>query len=173
MKDAPTRRRHTPLACRLATLAEMPAISALAIRSFQQSIAPLYDALGVANFLAYASSAAMEGRWGHDQFVLVSEDAGRALLGMIEVRANRHISMFFVDPDHFRQGVGRTLLTQAIALIRQRNPTLEALTVNASPNAVGAYRRFGFHYAAPMQQTDGILYRPMVLYLTDWPGASA
>ena len=154
--------------CRLAAADEMPEVSALAVRSFHQCVAPLYSAPGIANFLAYASSEALQSRCCQDQFVLVAENDEHELFGMVEVRAHRHISMLFVDPDRRRQGVGRALLANAIALVRSHNPALQALSVNASPNAVGAYRRFGFRATATMQKTDGILYRPMTLNLTDW-----
>lgn len=162
------RSQLVPALCRLAAADEMPEVSTLAIRSFQQCVAPLYVALGITNFLAYASSEALQSRCCQDQFVLVAENDEHELVGMAEVRANRHISMLFVDPDHQRQGVGRALLGKAIALVRSENPALQALTVNASPNAVGAYRRFGFRATAAMQKTDGIIYRPMALNLTDW-----
>ncbi len=162
------RARFVPARCRLASVDELPEASALAIRSFRQGVAPLYGALGIANFLAYANSEALRGRCCQDQFVLVAENDEHELVGMAELRAHRHISMLFVDPDHQRQGVGRALVGKAIALVRSHHPALEALTVNASPNAVGAYRRFGFRATAATQNTDGIIYRPMALNLIDW-----
>ena len=162
------RSQPVPARCRLASADEMPEVSALAVRSFHQCVAPLYGAPGIANFLAYASDEALQSRCCQDQFVLVAENDEHELLGMVEVRAHRHISMLFVEPDHRRQGVGRALLAKAVALVRTHNPALEALSVNASPNAVGAYRRFGFRATAAMQKTDGIIYRPMTLNLSDW-----
>ena len=162
------RSQPVPARCRLASADEMPEVSALAVRSFHQCVAPLYGAPGIANFLAYASDEALQSRCCQDQFVLVAENDERELLGMVEVRAHRHISMLFVDPNLRRQGVGRALLAKAIAQVRSHNPAIEALSVNASPNAVGAYRRFGFRATAAMQKTDGIIYRPMTLNLSDW-----
>jgi len=60
---------------------------------------------------------------------------------MIEVREERHITMFFVEKEFQGTGVGQELLRRALAICLRRNPKLSKITVNSSPNAVKIYER--------------------------------
>ncbi len=80
---------------------------------------------------------------------------GEELVGVIATRSGgTHIALFFVDGDHQRQGVGKTLFET----VRRGG-----MTVNSSPYAVPVYKKLGFHETAPEQSVNGLRFTPMAL----------
>jgi GNAT superfamily N-acetyltransferase len=140
------------------------AVSDLVFRSFKSNVAPYYSGEGVETFFDYADPGALAERFQKDHFVLVALE-GPALVGMIEIRNNRHISLLFVEPLQQQKGIGKGLLARAIFLARQNDPELKELTVNSSPNSVEAYKRFGFTPSASFQEKTGFSFCPCC-----WPG---
>jgi GNAT superfamily N-acetyltransferase len=94
-------------------------------------------------------------------FILVAE-ARDGLAGMIDVRNNNHICLFFVAEAFQRQGVGRGLLEQAIAACIRNDPNVVEIDVHSSLFAVQAYPRLGFIQSKPQQIVNGIRFVPMV-----------
>jgi GNAT superfamily N-acetyltransferase len=137
-------------------------VSALMLRAFWLDIAPLLRPLGIATLQIFFSPEALHRRLAQDHFILVAELAQR-LLGMVDVRQGKHITSLFVDPPYQRKGVGRALLQAALNCMRQVNPDLQEITVNASPNAVQAYENFGFQPVGDLQERNGVLFIPMHL----------
>jgi GNAT superfamily N-acetyltransferase len=152
------------LSLRLMTDADAPSASRLAIEAFDAAIAPLYSDEGVRAFHAYASPDALAARSGDGNFALLAFDC-EALLGMAEVRDHAHLAMLFVSPGVQRSGVGRRLLARAIELCLESKPDLAAISVNASPNSVGAYERLGFVAVGEERTENGIRSTPMVYRL--------
>jgi ribosomal protein S18 acetylase RimI-like enzyme len=66
------------------------------------------------------------------------------IVGVIEVRQFRHISLLFVDDRFQRQGIARALVRHAVARCLSRRPDLRQITVRSSPYAVPIYERLGF-----------------------------
>lgn len=95
-----------------------------------------------------------------DHFILVAVSAGR-IVGMIDVKANYHISIFFVEPSCMGKGIGRGLLTRAITLCQKEKPNLKAIEVHSSPWAVPVYCKLGFSPDGPEQEQHGIRYTRM------------
>ncbi len=139
-----------------------PAVCHLVASVFMQHIAPLYDPEGVTEFLQYASPHETTRRLHHDHAMLLAERHDR-IVGVIELRDHDHISLLFVDTAYQRQGIAHELVRRALALCLQHKPDLNTLTVFASPNAVPAYERFGFHVTQPEQVRNGIRYVPMAM----------
>ncbi|MBS3732523.1 MAG: GNAT family N-acetyltransferase [Desulfobacterales bacterium] len=144
---------------------EERAVIEMVLSSFEAAIAPLYSSQGVAEFKKYASlkEIAFRSRCAH--FVCVARQ-NREPVGMIEIRDHRHISMFFVKSAYQHKGIGRKLLACALNRCIQKNPELAAVTVNASPNAVPAYRHLGFIPNPPEKIINGIRHIPMQKNLT-------
>ena len=149
---------------------EVSLVAALVGRVFDDHVAPLFASDGVAEFHRYAAAEALARRQAADHLVLVAEDAAGRLVGAAEIRAARHLSMFFVDTRAQRQGVGRALLAEVVRRCRARRPDLTMLTVHASPNAVPAYQRLGFCVQEPEREQNGIRFTTMSLTL---PGTSS
>jgi len=138
--------------------------SAVAVRAFEASVAAHYSELGAEQFLRYAAPEELRARSDRNHRVILAESDG-VIEGMVEVRSAKHIAMLFVEPARQRNGVGRALVELAVELCRERRSRLGAVTVNSSPNAVGAYLSFGFVVAGSERQRDGIIYTPMKLLL--------
>lgn len=96
-----------------------------------------------------------------DHFILVAESEGR-IVGMIDVKANHHISIFFVEPSCMGKGLGRSLLTRAITLYQKEKPDLKEIEVHSSPWAVPVYSKLGFSPDGPEQEQRGIRYTRMI-----------
>jgi GNAT superfamily N-acetyltransferase len=136
----------------------------LAIGVFDRYVAPLYSPEGREEFHHYAGVEALLERHNQGHITLVAE-CGLELVGMLQLRKWHHVNMLFVAAGHQRQGIGRTLLARAVDLVRQHDPAATYLTVNASPNAVEAYRRFRFEAWELEQIVNGIRCIPMRLNL--------
>lgn len=144
--------------------AEEQEVSALVVRVFTAYVAPLYSPEGVQEFLRYADPQAIALRSTSTHFVLVAEYAN-ICIAMIEVRDYDHISMLFVEGEHQRKGISRSLLREALSICKESRPDLSSVTVHASPNAIGAYQQLGFFPTAAEQSVNGIRFTPMILSL--------
>jgi len=82
------------------------------------------------------------------------------LLGFIAFRDETHLFNLFVSPGHQRQGVARKLWQFALPLTTG-STTGRTVTVNASLNAVPAYRALGFTPAGEVTRHHGIAFLPM------------
>lgn len=137
---------------------EEDAVCELVNRSFMQAVAPGYSGDGIAEFRKHAQPEAMAARCENGNIVLVAEKDFETV-GMIEMREEKHICFFFVNPDEQRQGIGRALLDEALVLCGESRE----ITVNSSPNSVAVYDRFGFLASGPEQEKNGIRFMPMTL----------
>jgi len=132
---------------------ETAAVSSLAREVFDQFVAPHYQTEGVAEFHRYASAEALSPRHKSGYITLVAEHSGE-LVGMLHLRAPRHVSMLFVRSSLQRRGIARALL----AFADDENCEF---TVNSSPNAVAAYGRLGFRITGSEQCVHGLRFVPM------------
>lgn len=156
----------TPGPVRVRSLGEkdVPEAARLVREAFTETVAPLYSGAGVESFLEYADEQRMVRRLSLRHVLLGAFLAGYAPAlpaGVMELRLPGHISLFFVLTRFQRMGVGRALLGQALARLPVLTPGVESVTVNASPNAVPAYRRFGFSPTGPEKTDLGIRFTPM------------
>jgi predicted GNAT family N-acyltransferase len=149
---------------RLMCPGEEIAVCDLVTSTFQQDVAPLYTEEGIREFLSYASPLALQDRQGRNHLALVAT-RNESVVGFLELRDYRHISLLFVDVMHLQRGIGRLLVDEALQLIKAQQPETREVTVNASPNAVAAYQRFGFRATGDLQVKNGIGFVPMVLSL--------
>ena len=126
----------------------------LVLSVFMQYEAPDYSEEGVEAFKKtavfnedYIGSIVMYGAYENDKIV-----------GVIATRNNgSHITLFFVDGQHHRKGIGRMLFQT----ILEQN-TSDEITVNSSPYAKEVYHHLGFEDTAAEQITSGIRYIPMI-----------
>ena len=150
---------------------EIPAAARLVASVFQKCVAPLYGREGIREFMSYASPEAFAQRLRADHVGFVVVDEPAAILGVVEIRANRHISLLFVEAESQRRGIGRRLVAAAIEACKAARPDLTTVSVHASPNSVKAYERFGFVATEPEQEKKGIRFVPMVLSVGSRGGA--
>lgn len=87
------------------------------------------------------------------------------LIGIIATKSKgQHISLFFINPNYHRQGVGRSLFEYAYS-----NQDVLVITVNSSSFAVRFYESLGFEKVVDEQETDGLRYTPMVKFMIGDP----
>jgi GNAT superfamily N-acetyltransferase len=147
---------------RPARLDEYQEVSELVLRVFDLDVAPLYVAEGIEVFHSYSQVAAMRERADAGHMILVVELESR-LVGAAEVRDFNHLSLLFVERQSQRNGIGRMLLLEVLRICSEHNPSLKAMTVNSSPNAVEAYKQLGFRTTNALQRKNGIDFVPMVI----------
>jgi len=134
----------------------------LVVSVFAKFIAPLYSDEGVTEFMKYADASILAERTKSNHFVLVAASHDE-IIGIIEIRENYHIALFFVTEENQRKGIGRELLNKAVQECLAINPELAEITVNSSPNAVSAYRSLGFIAKDVEKTTNGIRFIKMSL----------
>lgn len=143
---------------------EYQLVSNLVLEVFDLDVAPLYVDEGIETFHVYVQAEAMKQRARSGHLMLVAEMEDR-IVGAAEARDFNHLSLLFVDRQSQRKGIGRTLLLEVLRMCRAYNPSVKAMTVNSSPNAVEAYQRLGFKPTGEMQRINGIDFIPMVIEL--------
>lgn len=92
---------------------------------------------------------------------MVAETEDR-IIGMIDIKENCHICLFFVDSSHQRKGVGRNLLNRVLAHCRVQNSELSEIDVHSSLFAVSIYEKLGFQQLKPEQVKNGIRFVEMI-----------
>ncbi len=149
---------------RIMQAGEEEKICDMVVRTFDRYVAPGYSIQGEEEFLKYANPQKLSERNGKNHFTLAAW-IHNLVVGMIEVRNYRHISMFFVDQFYQGQGIGKILHQRALVICLQHVPDLECISVFSSPFAVPIYERLGFETTGPDQYQSGIHFIPMVLKL--------
>lgn len=136
----------------------------LALRVFDKFVASQFSSDGRQEFRSYADPhlLLLRSRWNHLVLLAVADDA---IAGMIEVRDDGHVTLFFVDGEFQGEGVGGELLRRSLSICKSRKPDLLQATVNSSPNAVAIYERLGFRKTREERAEDHIRSVPMVLDL--------
>ena len=87
--------------------------------------------------------------------------ANSKLIGMIEIRDNKYISLLFVDKKYQGQGIAKKLFQESLKICIQRDPMLDKFYVHASPFSILIYKKMGFIELDEMQEQFGIKYLPM------------
>ena len=83
------------------------------------------------------------------------------LIGVIALRTGQHISLLFGRGKFHHLGVATKLMKVVENEVLAQNPKIRAITVNASPYAVGFYEKNGFTALDKEQEADGIRFTPM------------
>jgi ribosomal protein S18 acetylase RimI-like enzyme len=148
------------LEIRPARSSEAKATVALALRVFDEFIAPDYPEEGVNHFYANVTPERMADAISEGEIVLVATVEG-TLAGVVTVRHETHISWLYVDKAFHARGIGRELLCRAVAQIKKRSPVATMITLNASPYAVPIYVRMGFETTGPEMSKHGMRMIPM------------
>ena len=80
------------------------------------------------------------------------------IVGILEIKNNDHISLFFVKKEFHGRGIGKKLFEH---FIKHVNSEAETITVNSSIYAEKIYARIGFIKTGEIEETNGIKYIPM------------
>lgn len=137
------------------------ALSHLVRTVFMHYIAPDYSQEGIDEFLHYVSEYNILERIIEGNHYILTAIHGHTLVGIIEIREFRHISLFFVNGKYHGQGIGHQLIVKAAELCRAMNPLLLRVSVNSSPFAVPVYIHLGFMIEGNEMEKKGIRFTPM------------
>ena len=120
-------------------------VADLIVRSFHGSLASSWPAAAIQDFERYIDVSSLKRRIeSHHQHWVAEKDG--IIVGILELRHGRQITLFFVDKRFRSAGVGRRLLHVA-----ERNACFRAddhqrvLRVHACLPVVPLYLRLGFH----------------------------
>lgn len=98
-----------------------------------------------------------------DQINLLVALWNSKIIGMIEIRDNKNISLLFVDKQFQGRGIARSLFQESLKICIQRDSKLENFYVHASPFSIPIYKKLGFVQEDTLQENHGIKYLPMVM----------
>ena len=139
---------------------EFVKISEYILEIFEDSISGLYDNLGRDVFLDYIQPLKLTERFLEtERFLQILVLREGEIVGWMEVRDSFHISMLFVKKKIQRQGIGRKLVTLA-----EENAIFNGnrfITLNSSPNSIGAYISMGFAQQSDLCMINGVKFFEM------------
>jgi GNAT superfamily N-acetyltransferase len=142
---------------RLATSADIEAISLLVSGLSRRFITPEYTPQGEASLLSRQTPEAIA-QCIHEGMDYIVAEADGPLVGAAGlIRKHRHLYHLFVDADRHRQGIGRQLWNALTAGL-EPGP----ITVNSSRVAIGFYERLGFRENGPAWEKEGVIAWPMI-----------
>ena len=127
--------------------------SDLVLKVFREMVAASMAAEGIEVFEAFASAEQIRLRDKAGAATFIAKDGDR-LMGVLQVREEGHITLFFTLPTLQGQGIGRALICAA-------DHHRVSRTVNSSTIAVKAYESFGFRACGQEQVQHGIRFIPM------------
>jgi GNAT superfamily N-acetyltransferase len=85
----------------------------------------------------------------------------KELVGMMEIRDNKFISLLFVDKKYQGRGIAKRLFDESLKEIIKRDSNLDKFFVHASPYSIPIYKKMGFVNKDNMREENGIKYMPM------------
>ncbi|MBN1858044.1 GNAT family N-acetyltransferase [Candidatus Bipolaricaulota bacterium] len=132
--------------------------SDLVARSFRRSLASNWPATAVREFERYIEAAALERRVGSHHQHWVAEKDG-AIVGVLELRQRRQITLFFVDQKHRGSGIGGRLLHAAErGACFGEGSDQSVFYVHACFPAVPIYVRLGFRPTGRQKTRNGLVF---------------
>jgi len=135
---------------------DVEAVVQLIELSFGEAVAPTFSDEGVNRFMSGVSVHAIEQRLKAGSLFVVCRD-NDLIRGMGEIRNGNHLNLLFVHPEEKNKGIGRRLFANLL-----ERAQCQMVTVNASLNAIAAYRALGFIDRSQDQEKQGIKFRPML-----------
>lgn len=128
---------------------------------FDEFIAPGYSEEGINEFSKYITPEFTRYRLENDHFMLLALSR-EVIVGVIEVRNNNHISLFFVRKEYQNKGIGKKLNELAIVKCKTCNPQISTIEAYSSPYAVPIYEKLGFVKVSDEQIVNGMRFTPMI-----------
>lgn len=101
----------------------------------------------------------------NDQINVLVALCDSQIIGMIEIRDNKNISLLFVDKQYQGQGIAKRLFQESLRICIRRDSKLDRFFVHASPFSIPIYKRLGFVETDSLQENHGITYLPMEMII--------
>lgn len=145
--------------------AEINEYIALVLNVYNKFVAPDYSEEGNNTFYNYLTYDAVFKRYKSGNIMLVAKNKDE-ISGVLEVRGNDHISLFFVKRKYMHMGIGKMLFAYYLNELKVEKCEVEKITVNSSPYAVEIYKKMGFVEISSLQEKDGIKFIEMSSQIT-------
>lgn len=137
----------------------------LAYRVFLKYEAQQYGQEGTDKFAEFLTSPQLQKLFNAGHYILYVATLDDKIIGIASLRNCNHLSLLFVDDKYHRQGVASQLVKTLQNYLLEHEPDCETITVNASPYGEPFYLKTGFMAQGERQRQDGIIFRPMEMYL--------
>lgn len=128
---------------------------------FEQFEVPDYEEMGIQTFRYFIDYSHMVEKVRQGEMTFWGCYLHNYLVGVIALRTGQHISLLFVRGQFHHLGIATSLVDVVIDQVAASDPEIRAVTVNASPYAVGFYKKIGFLPLKEEQKADGIRFTPM------------
>ena len=135
-------------------------VSDLIIECFNEFVASGYSEDGRIEFLKYATPEFTRYRLTKNHFILLALDE-KIIVGVVEVRNNEHISLFFIRKEYQNRGIDKKLHKLAMGKCKKLKPDVSVINAHSSPYAFPIYEKFGFVKASNEQDVNGMRFTPM------------
>lgn len=135
---------------------EMNEVLNLVWSVFLKYEAPDYNEEGIREFKKTIEDKA----WIKERDFYGAYDENNKILGVIATKDKTHISLFFVDGEHHKKGIGRKLYEKVKSLNEKG-----FFTVNSSPYAHEVYKHLGFRDTGKEKEINGLSFYPMKINL--------
>ena len=137
---------------------------AMVWKTFLKYDAVDYTEEGIRQFQDFITDSALYRMFLAGSYEVILAIENQRIIGVISVRNGSHISLLFVDENHQKKGVGRSLMSYLCNYLLTE-AGVSKVTVNASPYGVDFYHRMGFRDTGLEATQGGIRYTPMEFVL--------
>ncbi len=149
---------------------DLPEISALVAGLIPRHIGGTATPAGLSHLYAYMQPGAIGARLAGvahpPRNAALVACSGARIVGYGAVRDDTHLSQIYVAEDWHRRGIGTALLWGLVEAVRRRHPSVDKVTLNATPRAVEFYLRLGFTLLGPWESWRTGASLPMVLSIS-------
>ena len=109
--------------CRLMAEEDAGKVHELTKKVFDRFVAQTFDQEGIEQFYEIINPELILRRREENHFGLIAE-VNKDIVGMIEIKANSHMSLLFVDERFQNRAIARSLIKKTIDLCLQNEPGL-------------------------------------------------
>lgn len=131
---------------------------------YAETIAPNSSPEGVASFQKFIKYDYISQVWQRGELIFFGAYEEGTLCGILAIRPDGHIALFFVKKERQGQGIGHMLFDHAYHYCAQYLHA-DRMTVNAEPDAVERYIHMGMRPVSGEQVREGMRYVPMEMYV--------
>ncbi len=137
---------------------DLPLASRLVWNVFCEFVGSGYSDEGIETFKKFIQPEELEKSIDSGRFFILGSFEEGVLAGVLAMRDNNHVSLFFVDKAFQCKGIGRKLFDEAVRICLQKDSGLNEISVNSSPFAFNIYVKLGFHKEGEETIQNGIAY---------------
>jgi predicted GNAT family N-acyltransferase len=140
---------------------EINFVSDMVNNIFDEFVGKDYSEEGNNTFKDYTTLQNILNRFNEKSSKFLTAKYSKETVGILEIKNNDHISLFFIKKEFHGKGIGKKLFENYLSIIKNENSKIEKITVNSSIYAEEIYSKLGFIKTDEVQERDGIKYIPM------------